>query len=296
MRPSVAPLRRAAHLDGRHAARRRARADRARADGQGGHGLRRPRRRRHHDRHRRRAPAPARRRRPRLHPRRLPPDRRPGRGARQDHRRPPAQRRHRPRRARATPCWPASRPAGCAGTAARTTRRPAPSASRGSARSAAATSCSATTTPPTPSTAASTSTRSQTAPLIEFYEGQGRLVVVDGVGHPDDVFRRLTTAVDEAKVLSPARLGAAAPVVRRALKREVAGSSDGSGRAVPNWPDRRPSGRTTRFESLFGSRARRSRRSLARWQALVLDPRAASIDPRSVRRPAVSFVRAQPPR
>ena len=33
----------------------------------------------------------------------------------------------------------------------------------------------------------------QTAPLIEFYEGQGRLVVVDGVGHPDDVFRRLTT-------------------------------------------------------------------------------------------------------
>ena len=32
----------------------------------------------------------------------------------------------------------------------------------------------------------------QTSPLIEFYEAQGRLVVVDGVGDPDDVFRRLT--------------------------------------------------------------------------------------------------------
>jgi adenylate kinase len=39
----------------------------------------------------------------------------------------------------------------------------------------------------------------QTSPLIEFYEAQGRLAVVDGVGDPDDVFRRLTTAVDEAK-------------------------------------------------------------------------------------------------
>src|SRR5688572_6266030 len=39
----------------------------------------------------------------------------------------------------------------------------------------------------------------QTAPLIEFYQGQDRLAVVDGVGHPDDVFRRLTTAVDDAK-------------------------------------------------------------------------------------------------
>lgn len=40
---------------------------------------------------------------------------------------------------------------------------------------------------------------SQTSPLIEFYDGQGRLAVVDGVGHPDDVFRRLTTSVDHAK-------------------------------------------------------------------------------------------------
>lgn len=39
----------------------------------------------------------------------------------------------------------------------------------------------------------------QTAPLIDFYAKQNKLVVVDGVGHPDDVFRRLTAAVDAAK-------------------------------------------------------------------------------------------------
>ena len=39
----------------------------------------------------------------------------------------------------------------------------------------------------------------QTAPLIEFYGGQGRLVVIDGVGNPDDVFRRLTVAIDGAR-------------------------------------------------------------------------------------------------
>src|SRR5262245_57874348 len=37
---------------------------------------------------------------------------------------------------------------------------------------------------------------SQTAPLIEFYGGQGRLEVIDGVAHPDEVFRRLTSAID----------------------------------------------------------------------------------------------------
>ncbi len=41
---------------------------------------------------------------------------------------------------------------------------------------------------------------SQTAPLIEYYDKQERLVVVDGVGHPDDVFRRLTASIDGAKV------------------------------------------------------------------------------------------------
>ena len=40
---------------------------------------------------------------------------------------------------------------------------------------------------------------SQTAPLIEFYEHRGELVVVDGVGHPDDVTARLVGAVDAAK-------------------------------------------------------------------------------------------------
>jgi adenylate kinase len=38
----------------------------------------------------------------------------------------------------------------------------------------------------------------QTAPLIEYYEGQARLVVVDGVGDPDHVFQRLATTVDNA--------------------------------------------------------------------------------------------------
>lgn len=39
----------------------------------------------------------------------------------------------------------------------------------------------------------------QTSPLIEYYEKQGRLVVVDGVGTPDEVFHRLTAAVEVAR-------------------------------------------------------------------------------------------------
>jgi adenylate kinase len=37
---------------------------------------------------------------------------------------------------------------------------------------------------------------SQTSPLIDFYGSAGRLVVIDGVGHPDAVFGRLTAAID----------------------------------------------------------------------------------------------------
>jgi adenylate kinase len=37
---------------------------------------------------------------------------------------------------------------------------------------------------------------SQTAPLIEFYDSQGRLCVLDGVGHPDEVFGRLAGEID----------------------------------------------------------------------------------------------------
>jgi adenylate kinase len=40
---------------------------------------------------------------------------------------------------------------------------------------------------------------SQTAPLIEYYDAQSRLEVIDGVAHPDEVFRRLTTAIDGSK-------------------------------------------------------------------------------------------------
>jgi len=36
----------------------------------------------------------------------------------------------------------------------------------------------------------------QTAPLIEHYTDSGRLAIVDGVGTPDDVFRRLTETVN----------------------------------------------------------------------------------------------------
>ena len=36
----------------------------------------------------------------------------------------------------------------------------------------------------------------QTEPLIEHYDAQGRLEVIDGVGRPDEVFRRLTLAID----------------------------------------------------------------------------------------------------
>jgi adenylate kinase len=39
----------------------------------------------------------------------------------------------------------------------------------------------------------------QTAPLIDYYERQGRLAVIDGVASPDEVFRRLTAVVDAAR-------------------------------------------------------------------------------------------------
>jgi adenylate kinase len=37
---------------------------------------------------------------------------------------------------------------------------------------------------------------SQTSPLVKYYSAQSRLAVVNGVGHPDHVFRRLTDAVE----------------------------------------------------------------------------------------------------
>jgi len=40
----------------------------------------------------------------------------------------------------------------------------------------------------------------QTAPLIEHYTQQGRLAIVDGVGTPDAVFKRLTVAVTTSRV------------------------------------------------------------------------------------------------
>ncbi len=42
---------------------------------------------------------------------------------------------------------------------------------------------------------------SQTAPLIEHYTMQERLVIVDGLGTPDQVFDRITDAVGAARKL-----------------------------------------------------------------------------------------------
>jgi len=40
---------------------------------------------------------------------------------------------------------------------------------------------------------------SQTSPLIEFYGEREMLVVIDGVGHPDEVLNRLIVAIDQRR-------------------------------------------------------------------------------------------------
>lgn len=40
---------------------------------------------------------------------------------------------------------------------------------------------------------------SQTSPLLDYYGRQGRLTVVDGSASPDEVFARLTSAIDAAR-------------------------------------------------------------------------------------------------
>jgi adenylate kinase len=40
---------------------------------------------------------------------------------------------------------------------------------------------------------------SQTEPLIEYYDRQSRLAVIDGIGHPDEVFRRLTDVIESRR-------------------------------------------------------------------------------------------------
>jgi adenylate kinase len=37
----------------------------------------------------------------------------------------------------------------------------------------------------------------QTVPIVNFYKGLGKLVVVDGVGDGDVVFRRIVNEIDE---------------------------------------------------------------------------------------------------
>jgi adenylate kinase len=40
---------------------------------------------------------------------------------------------------------------------------------------------------------------SQTEPLIDFYGKTGRLAQIDGVGTPEEVFLRLTAAVEQIR-------------------------------------------------------------------------------------------------
>ena len=40
---------------------------------------------------------------------------------------------------------------------------------------------------------------SQTSPLLEFYGQDGRLVEIDGSVSPDEVFGKLTAAIDHAR-------------------------------------------------------------------------------------------------
>ena len=40
----------------------------------------------------------------------------------------------------------------------------------------------------------------QTAPLVSFYNAQGKLAVINGVGHPDHVLDRLVVAIEAARV------------------------------------------------------------------------------------------------
>ena len=41
--------------------------------------------------------------------------------------------------------------------------------------------------------------RKQTAPLLDYYRGQGKLVSIDAMGTPDEVFSRIHTALDNRR-------------------------------------------------------------------------------------------------
>ena len=54
----------------------------------------------------------------------------------------------------------------------------------------------------------------QTSPLIEYYQRDGRLAIIDGVASPDEVFRRLTAAVVAIGPISPSWRTVPPPSIR----------------------------------------------------------------------------------
>ena len=157
-------------------------------DGQEGHGRRWAGRRRHHGRHRRRAAEPSRRQGSRVHPRRFPAHGGPGPSARRDHRGAADRRRPRPRRA--------SRAGARARSSARRVCRDCGTnyVASGDEKSPwICEVCGGDVMQRDDDTPEAINRRldlyeEQTAPLIEFYQSQGRLAVVDGVGTPEAVF------------------------------------------------------------------------------------------------------------
>ena len=110
----------------------------------------------------------------------------------------------RPRRARRDRARPHRRPAGVRELPARVPREPAARRSTGRATRAAATSSSATTTPRRRSSAGSSSTSARPCRSSTTTERLGKLVVVDGVGDGDEVFRAPGQGDRRAAVRAPA--------------------------------------------------------------------------------------------
>ena len=163
-----------------------------------------------------------------------------------------ARRRDQHRRAARDRARPARRPAGVRELPARVPREHAADDGLDVRHLRRAASCSATTTPRKRSTAGSSSTSSETVPIIDYYRDQGLLDVVDGVGEGDEVFDRLVKVDGAKRPASPER-----PSVSVVL-RKTPPRSRTCARPGGSWP------RCTRSASGPRSRARRPPISTAR--------------------------------